>query len=120
MDIAQLTLPHESLGQISPFQAKMKRLADLHRRPVDWTVGDDVLISTKNWKLDRPSRKLSDKWYGPVKVLEKLGESWKLQLPDSLRSIYPVFHSHSLRKYLPNPLPGQVREPPAPIKILLE
>ncbi|CAL3963542.1 unnamed protein product [Diplocarpon coronariae] len=173
MDIAQLTLPHESLGQISPFQvlngyearsswslinpepprtatervnretalriatraqkvvqfaqsslqaqqAKMKRLADLHRRPVDWTVGDDVLISTKNWKLDRPSRKLSDKWYGPVKVLEKLGESWKLQLPDSLRSIYPVFHSHSLRKYLPNPLPGQVREPPAPIKILPE
>ncbi|CAL3966035.1 unnamed protein product [Diplocarpon coronariae] len=101
-------------------QAKMKRLADLHRRPVDWTVGDDVLISTKNWKLDRPSRKLSDKWYGPVKVLEKLGESWKLQLPDSLRSIYPVFHSHSLRKYLPNPLPGQVREPPAPIKILPE
>ncbi|KAK6585011.1 hypothetical protein PZA11_003235 [Diplocarpon coronariae] len=173
MDIAQLTLPHESLGQISPFQvlngyearsswnlinpepprtaterlnretalrvatraqkvvqfaqsslqvqqAKMKRLADLHRRPVDWTVGDDVLISTKNWKLDRPSRKLSDKWYGPVKVLEKLGESWKLQLPDSLRSIYPVFHSHSLRKYLPNPLPGQVREPPAPIKVLPE
>lgn len=128
MDIAQLTLPHESLGNISPFQLlngseprtlfdlhnpeppatateklnredalkvasrmkdviefahsslqsqqdKMKRLADLYRQEVDWTVGDTVLIDTRNWKMDRPSRKLSDKWYEPVEVLEKVGES---------------------------------------------
>ena len=170
MDIAQLTLPHESLGRISPFevlngfqarssfdlvnpeppqsaterlnredalriasraqevvkfaqssiatqQAKMKRLADQRRRPVDWKVGDEVMISTRNWKMDRPSRKLSDKWYGPVKVLEKVGESWRVQLPPNW-SIYPVFHSHSLRKHTSNPLPGQIQEPPAPIQVL--
>ena len=172
MDIAQLTLPHESLGNVSPFQVlngyeartswdmdnprpprsateklnrdealhlasrakevveyaqssiaqqqtKMERLANLHRRPVDWEVGDEVLVSTKNWKLDRPSRKLSDKWYGPVKVVDKVGESWKLDLPADW-SIHPIFHSHSLRKHVSDPLPGQRRPEPAPIQLLPE
>lgn len=172
MDIAQLTLPHESLGNITPFQLlngieprtsfdlrnpeppksateklnraeavkvasrmknviefaqsslrdqqeKMKRLADLHRREPDWTVGDEVLIDTRNWKMDRPSRKLSDKWYGPVTVLEKIGESWKVELPPDW-TIHPVFHSHSLRKYVSDPLPGQRKEPPVPIQLLPE
>lgn len=172
MDIAQLTLPHESLGNVTPFQLlngyeprtsfdlenpeppasateklnreealqlatrqkgvlafaqsslqsqqdKMKRLADRTRREVDWEVGDQVLVSTQNWKMDRPSRKLSDKWYGPIEVLEKVGESWKVELPDHW-TIHPVFHSHSLRKYVDNPLPGQRREAPAPIQLLPE
>jgi len=172
MDIAQLTLPHESLGNITPFQLlngveprtswdlrnpeppktaterlnreeavkmatrmkeviefaqaalkvqqdKMKRLADRRRREVDWTVGDLVLVDTRNWRMDRPSRKLSDKWYGPVKVLEKVGESWKVELPADW-TVHPIFHSHSLRKYVDDPLPGQTREPPAPIQLLPE
>jgi len=97
----------------------MKRLADRNRREVDWDVGDLILVDTRNWKIDRPSKKLSDKWYGPIKVLEKVGESWKVDLPADW-SIYPVFHSHSLRKYVDNPLPGQVREPPAPLQLLPE
>jgi hypothetical protein len=172
MDIAQLTLPHESLGNLSPFQLlngveprtswdiqnpkppatateklnredalrvanrmkdvvefaksslqaqqdKMKRLADRNRREVDWKIDDLVMIDTRNWKLDRPSKKLSDKWYGPVKVLEKVGESWKVELPSNW-TIYPVFHSHSLRKFIDNPLPGQVKPVPAPIQVLPE
>lgn len=172
MDIAQLTLPHESLGNMTPFQLlngeeprtswdmrnpeppknateklnreeavevasrmkeaiefaqsslktqqdKMKRLADLHRRPVDWDVGSLVLIDTRNWKINRPSKKLSDKLYGPVKVLKKVGESWEVELPPDW-TIHPVFHSHSLRKYTDNPLPGQRREDPAPIQLLPE
>ncbi|EKD19704.1 hypothetical protein MBM_01656 [Drepanopeziza brunnea f. sp. 'multigermtubi' MB_m1] len=106
-------------SSIAVQQEKMKRLADLRRRPADWTVGDEVWIDTRNWKMDRPSRKLLDKWYGPVEVLAKVGESWKVQLPEGWK-IHPVFHSHSLRKYTGNPLPGQVREPPAPIQLLPE
>lgn len=170
MDIAQLILPHESLGNISPFrvlngyeprtsfdlhnpepprsateqlsrqnaldvasrqekaiafaqsslqsqQDKMKRLADRTRREVDWAVGDLIVIDTRNWKLDRPSRKLSDKWYGPVKVLAKEGESWRVDLPVHWK-IHPVFHSHSLRKYISNPLPGQLRPAQAPMQII--
>lgn len=171
MDLAQLTLPHESLG-ITPFQLlngfeprsswdlrnpeppataseklnredalqvasrmkdavefahsslqsqqdKMRRMADRKRRDVDWNVGDLVLVDTRNWKMDRPSRKLSEKWYGPVKVLAKVGESWKVELPQDW-TIYPVFHSHSLRKYEDDPLPGQQRPDPAPIRLLPE
>lgn len=69
--------------------------------------------------MDRPSRKLSDKWYGPVEVLKKVGESWLVKLPEGWK-IYPLFHSHSLRKYTADPLPGQVRPTPAPIQLLPE
>ncbi len=101
-------------------QDKLKRIANRKCREVDWDIGDLVLIDTRvtrNWKIGRPSRKLSEKWYGPVKVLAKVGESWKAELPDDWAT-YAVFHSHSLRKYNDDPLPGQQRPTPAPIQLL--
>lgn len=36
-------------------QAEMKRPVDLSRRDVEWSVGDDVVVDTKNREFDRPS-----------------------------------------------------------------
>lgn len=98
-------------------QKKMCRVTNLRGRPVDWNVGDLVSVLTKHWNIDRPSKKLSEKWYGPVKVIERYEESWKLDLPNNIR-VHPIFHSNSLRKYLNNPLTGQRRPEPAPIQVL--
>ena len=92
-------------------QARMERLAKLRRRQVDWNVGNKVTIDPRSWKMDRPARKLPDKWCDHVKVLEKSRE-------DS--TIYPIFHSHTLRRYARNPLPDQVLAEPAPIQLLPE
>jgi hypothetical protein len=87
-----------------------------YRRPVDWTVGDKVWVSTKPWATERPSKKLDQQMAGPYEVLEQVGYSWCIKLPDSIK-VYNVFPSDRLYKAPQDPLPGQVKEPLPPIQV---
>jgi len=51
---------------------------------------------------------------GPYKVLEKIGNSYKVELPDSIK-VYPIFSPDKLQKVVNDPLPGQKNKPPLPI-----
>lgn len=53
---------------------------------------------------------------GPYKVLEKVGNAWRLDLPESIQ-VYPIFSPDRLRKAATNPLPGQHTDPAPPIKV---
>jgi hypothetical protein len=90
--------------------------ANKHRRPVDFGVGDKVWVTTKHWKNERPSRKLANQMEGPYEILEKVGHSFKLKLPESMK-IHPVFHAEKLRKDPANPLPGQSNPEPPPLEL---
>jgi hypothetical protein len=59
----------------------MRQVVNRHRRAVDWVVGDKVYLNTRNLAVQRPSRKLSSKWEGPFKVLEQIGNAYRLELP---------------------------------------
>jgi transposase InsO family protein len=93
----------ESMSRV---QERYARQANKHRRDVDFEVGDKVWVSTKHWKTDRPSRKLADQQSGPYEIIEQVGHSFRLRLPDSIK-VYPVFHADRLRKAPEDPLPGQ-------------
>jgi len=101
---------------IKQAQEKKERDVNKHRRPVDFDVEDKVYVSTKNWKTDRPSKKLSEQMAGPYPVVEKKGHSFKVGLPASMK-IHPVFPAGILRRAAENPLPGQVNEPEPPIHV---
>jgi transposase InsO family protein len=95
-------------------QERYTKQANKHRRPVDFTVGDKVWVTTKHWKTDRPSRKLASQMEGPFEILEQIGHSFRLKLPESWK-VHPVFHAEKLRKDPASPLPGQENAEPMPI-----
>ncbi|EEH42302.2 uncharacterized protein PADG_07122 [Paracoccidioides brasiliensis Pb18] len=97
-------------------QGIMKSQASKHRRELNFGVGGKVFLSFKNYRIQRPSRKHADQSEGPFEIIEKIGNSYKLELPDSMK-IHPVFSPDKLRKAADNPLPGQVNVTPDPVKI---
>jgi transposase InsO family protein len=97
-------------------QAKMIKSANSHRRTVDFDVDDYVWLNTKYWNTVRPSLKLDNKNSGPFKITAKEGNSFRLQLPASMK-IHPVISPDKLRKSADDPLPGQVNGPMDPVEI---
>ena len=100
---------------IEAAQDKILKSTNQHRRPITWNVGNKVYLSTKNLKTLRPSRKLAEQQTGPYKVLEKVGNLYRLRLPKGSK-IYDVFALDVLIKDPNNLLPGQENpEPPADV-----
>ena len=73
-------------------------------------------IKTKKWKTQRPSRKLDYPMAGPFEILEQVGHSFRLKLPETMQCD-DVFSADKLRKDVDDPLPGQINEPPPPVEI---
>ena len=82
----------------------MKQQANKHRREPDFTIGNKVWVITKNWKTERPSRKLDYQMVGLYKVLKKRGNLYKVKLPDLIK-VHPKFSPDKLRKAATNLLP---------------
>ena len=73
-------------------------------------------MTMKNWSTDQPSRKLDNQQAGLYKVLERVSNSFQVDIPDSIR-VYPIFSPDKLRKDLMNPIPGQYVDEAEPIMI---
>ena len=93
----------------------MARYYDQQRgESITYKVGDQVWLDAKDLKTDRPSRKLSDKRYGPFKIVKVVSpHAYQLELPPSMK-IHPVFHTVRLRPYCPDTIPGRTLPPPRP------
>jgi hypothetical protein len=85
-------------------KAQQSEAANKHRRDLEFSVGDQVRISTEHLTvLNQPSHKLRSRFLGPFKVSEVLSPvSYKLALPPTMKC-YPVFHVSRLLPWLDNP-----------------
>jgi hypothetical protein len=86
---------------------RQKSYADKRRRPLEFQVGDYVMLKVSPWKgvirfIKRG--KLSPRYIGPYKILERVGKvAYKLELPPELANIHSTFHVSYLRKCLADP-----------------
>src|SRR5438552_6424324 len=77
-----------------------------------YNVGDMVLLSTKNIKLARPSKKLDHRFAGPFRVLDLVRKQvYRLDIPKSWKRVHPVFHVSLLEPYHDRPGAGQPTAP---------
>ena len=80
-----------------------KKWYDKKHTPMHFSVGDWVMLAATNLRQQRPNKKLSDRYLGPFKVIEVVGEqAYKLDLPDKW-TIHPVFHVSLLEPYKSRP-----------------
>jgi len=93
-------------------QNGMKQQADQHRSEISFDVGDWVLLRLQPYKQmslkqAKKDNKLSPKYYGLYKVLQKIGSmACKLELSAASR-VHPVFHISCLKKVIWDKLPVQ-------------
>ncbi|GJQ99766.1 putative reverse transcriptase domain-containing protein [Tanacetum coccineum] len=90
-------------------QDRQKSYADRKRKPMEFEVGDRVMLKVSPWKgVVRFGKrgKLNPRYVGPFKVLAKVGKvAYKLELPQELSRVHHTFHVSNLKKcYSDEPL----------------
>ncbi|MBW0576483.1 hypothetical protein O181_116198 [Austropuccinia psidii MF-1] len=77
-----------------------------------------VLLSSKNIKSTRSTKKLSERWLGPFPILKKVSTHvYHLKLPSQWKFIHPVFHISLLEPVKTSTIPNWHQEPLPPIII---
>ena len=115
LDELQSTLKAE----ISAAQQCYQKSADVWCSPApNFKVGDKVFVKAQFFQTTYPLKKLSKKYLGPYKIISQLGTLlFTLCLPESMRSVHPVFHMFMLKPTTSNTFSKRIQPAPAPVII---
>ncbi|GJU64522.1 putative ribonuclease H-like domain-containing protein [Tanacetum coccineum] len=77
---------------------------DYRHKPLEFEVGDRVLLKVTPWKgvfHFGKNGKLQPRYVGPFEIIERIGlVSYRLRLPEELNSVHDTFHVSNLKKCL--------------------
>ncbi|GKB67617.1 putative reverse transcriptase domain-containing protein [Tanacetum coccineum] len=86
---------------------RQKSYADKRRKPLEFSVGDYVLLKVSPWKgVVRFGKKgkLAPRFVGPFEIIEKVGPvAYRLDLLEELNGVHDTFHVSNLKKCLADP-----------------
>ncbi|WVZ19925.1 hypothetical protein V8G54_007247 [Vigna mungo] len=102
-------------AKLQKVQDQLKIVADGKRRKVEYEVDDWVYVRLRPYSVRGSAyEKLGKRFYGPFRILERLGPvAYKLELPSNSK-IDLVFHCYVLKAHL-GPLPDHQVELPTEI-----
>ncbi|GKF55524.1 hypothetical protein Tco_0165864, partial [Tanacetum coccineum] len=83
---------------------RQKSYADIRRKPLEFEVGDQVMLKVSPWKgviCFGKKGKLALRYVGPFDILERIGHvTYRLRLPKELSGVHDTFHVSNLKKCL--------------------
>ncbi|GKA96820.1 putative reverse transcriptase domain-containing protein, partial [Tanacetum coccineum] len=104
-------LVHETTDKVVLIKEKLKEVrdrqksyADNRRKPLEFEVGDKVLLKVSPWKSVMrfgKKGKLAPRYVGPFEILKRIGPvAYRLRLPKELSEVHDTFHVSNLKKCL--------------------
>ncbi|GJT94103.1 hypothetical protein Tco_1082948 [Tanacetum coccineum] len=83
-------------------RGRQKSYVDYRRKPLEFEVGDRVLLKVSPWKGVMhfgKKGKLAPRYVGPFEILERIIlVAYRLRLPEELSSVHDTFHVLNLKK----------------------
>ncbi|GKD88673.1 putative reverse transcriptase domain-containing protein, partial [Tanacetum coccineum] len=87
---------------------RQKSYADKRRKPLEFSVGDYVLLKVSPWKgVIRFGKegKLAPRFVRPFEIIEKVGPmAYWLEFPKKVSGVHDTFHVSNLKKCLADPI----------------
>ncbi|GJW75249.1 putative reverse transcriptase domain-containing protein [Tanacetum coccineum] len=81
-----------------------KTYADKRRKPLEFSVGENILLKVLPWKgvvRFRKKGKLTPRFVGPFEITERIGPvAYSLRLLEELNGVHDMFHVSNLKKCL--------------------
>ncbi|GJU42132.1 reverse transcriptase domain-containing protein [Tanacetum coccineum] len=107
-------LVQETTEKISQIKDKLKvardrqkSYADKRRKPLEFSVGDYVLLKVSPWKgVVRFGKKgkLAPRFVGPFEIIKKVGPvAYRFDFPEEINGVHDTFHVSNLKKCLADP-----------------
>ncbi|GJU79363.1 putative reverse transcriptase domain-containing protein [Tanacetum coccineum] len=88
--------------RIQAARDRQKSYADRRRKPLEFEVGDKVMLKVSPWKgVIRFGKrgKLNPRYIGPFRIIAKVGTlAYRLELPEQLSRVHSTFHVSNLKK----------------------
>nr|GFC29479.1 reverse transcriptase domain-containing protein [Tanacetum cinerariifolium] len=85
----------------------LKSFADKRKKPLEFNIGDHVLLKVSPWKgVVRFGKKgkLAPRFVGPFEITNRIGPvTYRLRLPEELNGVHDTFHVSNLKKCLTDP-----------------
>ncbi|GJZ93525.1 putative reverse transcriptase domain-containing protein [Tanacetum coccineum] len=83
---------------------RQKSYADNRRKPLEFEVGDRMMLKVSPWNGVVHFRKkgnLAPRYVWPFEILERISfVAYRLRLPEELSGVHDTFHVSNLKKYL--------------------
>jgi hypothetical protein len=78
----------------------MAKFYNRHRKGRSYVIRDEVMLSSRNIRMRKVSKKLADKFLSLFRVIAIQGKNaYELELPKSYRRIHRTFHVALLEPY---------------------